>query len=100
MRTAFIDSSVLFAAALSPTGASHEVLREHLRGHVILVFSPFVLSETERNLRLKHPATLPVLHELLDALSLDLVNPTREEVAEAARYTFLKDAPIVAAAKK
>ena len=100
MRTAFIDSSVLFAAALSPTGASHEVLREHIRGQVTLVLSSFVLHETQRNLTRKPPPALPLLLDLVQALSLELVNPTPVEVANAATYTFPKDAPIVAAAKK
>ena len=100
MRTAFLDSSVLFAAALSPTGASHELLRERLRGQVTLVLSSFVVHETHRNLALKHPAALPLLLDLVHALSFDLVDPTPAEVAEAATYTFPKDAPIVAAAKK
>jgi predicted nucleic acid-binding protein len=99
MRTAFVDSSVLFAAALSRTGASHELLRESIRGNVTLVLSAFVVGETERNVRLKHPIALPVLHALFDALSFGLVNPTPGEVAEAATYTFPKDAPIIAAAK-
>jgi len=76
----------LFAAALSPTGASRELLRESIRGNVALVLSNFVLAEAERNLMLKRP----------DALA----DPTSEEVAEAATYTVLKDAPIVAAARK
>ena len=76
----------MFAAALSPTGASRELLRESIRGNVALVLSNFVLAEAERNLMLKRP----------DALA----DPTSEEVAEAATYTVLKDAPIVAAARK
>ena len=100
MITAFADTNVLFAAALSPTGASRELLRESIRGNVALVLSNFVLAEAERNLMLKRPDAFAVLQGILDALPFALADPTSEEVAEAATYTVLKDAPIVAAARK
>jgi len=67
------------------------------------VISDTVRAETERNL-----ASLPrraaeavlVFQQLLDAVPFVLSNPTTEEIAEAATYTVLKDAPIVAAAKR
>lgn len=100
MISAFVDTSVLFAAALSGTGASRELLRESIRGNIALVLSNFVVAEAERNLMRKRPDAFSVLQNILDAVSFTLANPTVEQVAEAATYTFLKDAPIVAAATK
>jgi len=52
---AFVEASVLFAAALSATGASRELLRESIRGNVELVISDMVIEEAKRNLILKRP---------------------------------------------
>ncbi|HKP51924.1 MAG TPA: PIN domain-containing protein [Chloroflexia bacterium] len=100
MIRAFVDSSVLFSACLSTTGASREVLREGAIGNVMLVISEDVVDETERNLLKKRSDALPVLYNLLSFFDIEVVNPTAQEVSEAAQYTMYKDAPIVAAAKK
>ena len=100
MIRAFIDSSLFFAASLSSHGASNEILQAAVRGNVLLVISNLVREETERNLRDTVPHVLAAFHAFLDAVPFELSNPTAQEVAEAAGYTFLKDAPIVAAAKK
>lgn len=100
MITAFIDANVLFAAALSPRGASHEILRQSVRGNVSLISSKYVIEEAKRNLAAKYPEALPVLFELLEALDLTLINPTKEQVVASAVYTELKDAPVVAAARQ
>lgn len=96
----FLDANVFFAAAWSPQGASAEILRQGTRGEVELITSEFVLEEVRRNIEQKRPDALPLLVELLDALDLTLVNPSRSEVERAAQYTILKDAPVVAAAKR
>src|SRR6266487_2972413 len=100
MIRAFVDSSVLFSACLSTQGASHEIIRESLRGHVALVISRLVLKEAKRNLAQKAPQAVLLFTQLLTAISFQIVRPTKQEVLQAAAYTELKDAPIVAAAKK
>jgi predicted nucleic acid-binding protein len=100
MIRAFIDSSVFFSACLSPQGASQAILLEGVRGHVTLVISDDVLVETERNLTESVPHILPAFHSFLEAIAFDIVNPTAQQVAAAKTYTYPKDAPIVAAAKK
>ncbi len=100
MTRAFIDASVLFAASYSSAGASREIIRLAFQGEVQLVISDDVLREAEKNLALKYPIAVAVLHEVVEALPLDEVVPTAEEVQQAASYTAAKDAPIVAAAKK
>ena len=100
MIRAFIDASVLYAASASPTGASREALRQAIRGHVVLVVSKLVLVEVERNLTDKSPEALPAFLQIPGVIPFELVRPTKRQVLQAAAYTALKDAPIVAAARK
>jgi len=100
MIRAFIDASVLIAASYSPTGASREIIRQAIRGKVALVASKLVLEETTENLRAKAPEALVYLQQLLGVVPFELVQPTKLQVSRAASYTALKDAPIVAAAKR
>ena len=58
MIRAFLDTSVLYAAAYSETGASREILRQAIRGAVGLVISQLVLEEARRNLQAKAPEVL------------------------------------------
>jgi predicted nucleic acid-binding protein len=100
MIRAFIDASVLFAASLSPTGASREIIRQAVRGQVTLVASKLVYEEVEKNLADKAPAALPAFRQFLATVPFETVRPTKRQVLQAARYSALKDAPIVAAAKR
>ncbi len=99
MITAFIDSSVFFAACLSQRGASYEILHAGVRGQVLLVISDDVVAETTSNLAAKVPQVLPAFQGFLEAIAFVVVNPTTQAIAAASRYTYAKDAPIVAAAK-
>lgn len=98
MISAFVDSSVLFAAALSSSGASREILRYGIRGTVDLTISDLVLEEVRRNLVAKRPKAVTLMEVLIEAVRFRVVNPSKRDVARAAQYTALKDAPIVAAA--
>jgi predicted nucleic acid-binding protein len=98
LSKAFIDSSVLMAAAISPTGAGRELLNQGFVGQVDLSISTDVLQETERNLQLKAPRALPDFYRFRNALAGKLVQPTRTQILRAARVVEAKDAPIVAAA--
>lgn len=101
MIRAFIDASVLFAAAYSSTGSARDLINLGLEQKVVLVLSSHVTGEVQRNLSRKHPERLSTFDQLLETANFEeVVKPTREEVLEAARYTALKDAPIVAAAIK
>jgi predicted nucleic acid-binding protein len=100
MTRAFIDASVLIAACYSSTGASREIILQSIRGNVSLVISELVIQEVERNLTNKAPEALPAFHRFLDAVTFEFVRPTKHQVLQAAAYTALKDAPIVAAAIK
>jgi predicted nucleic acid-binding protein len=97
---AFIDASVLFAAAYSSTGASREIIRYALRGQVTLIISEFVLEEAERNLASKVPAAVDIFRQLIQAIPFEVSEPTAEEVRQAEAYTAHKDAPVIAAARR
>jgi len=100
MIRAFVDASVLFAAAYSETGASREIIRQAIRDKIRLVASQLVFEEARRNLQDKAPEVVADFENLRDAVGFEIVRPTKGEVEEALQYTAAKDAPIVAAARK
>ena len=96
----FIDSSVLFAAALSDRGPARELIVRGLQGDLHLFISSLVLEETERNLLEKAPRALGPFGLLREALGAGVVDPSRASVIRVAKVVNLKDAPIVSAALK
>jgi predicted nucleic acid-binding protein len=101
MIRVFADTSALFAAMLSPRGAMSELIRIGIRGELQIVVSADVLTELERNLRNKAPASLPLIENLVDDYLFELAPPlSKEEVHQAEAYVVAKDAYIVAAAIK
>jgi putative PIN family toxin of toxin-antitoxin system len=103
MITVFIDSSVLFAASLSTTGASAEIIRQGLRGEIAITVSDVVLEETRRNLSQlprRSDEALAQLERFLTVTAFTQVEATKKQIERAAKYTVAKDAPIIAAAKK
>lgn len=96
----FLDSTVLFSACVSESGASREIIRWGMRAKVEIILSDLVLLEVRRNLKQKHPQGLLYLQQIEDNLLYFLVIPTLENIREAQTYTEFKDAPIVAAAKQ
>jgi len=100
MIRAFLDTSVLFAAAYSETGASREIIRQAIRGGIGLVTSQLVLEEARRNLQAKAPEVLSDLDRLCEAVGFEIVRPTKRDIKVAMQYIVPKDAPIVAAAKR
>jgi predicted nucleic acid-binding protein len=99
-RRIFLDSSVLYAAAFSPTGPARRLILKGLQGSITLCISDLVLEETKRNLTKNVPLALPPFTILAELLSPGLINPTTAAVRKAAQIVHLKDAPIVAAAAK
>lgn len=100
MNRVFVDASVLFAAADSPSGGSREIIRRGLQRELVLVISDFAIEEARRNLTAKRPDAVPALESVLEAVPFTIVDATTRQVRAAAAYTELKDAPIVAAAKR
>jgi predicted nucleic acid-binding protein len=99
-RRIFLDSSVLYAAAFSPTGPARRLVLKGIEGSINLAISDLVLEETKRNLTKNAPVALPYFTTLADFFSPVIINPTKAEVLKAAQIVHLKDAPIVAAAAK
>lgn len=96
----FIDSSVLFSAANSERGHSRDLVIMSARGELVIVLSHYVLEETRRNLaNLKEPKDME-LEYLLSKVELEIVTVDRDDIFRAMEKTVLKDAPIIAAAKK
>jgi putative PIN family toxin of toxin-antitoxin system len=98
MIRAFVDADVLFSASYSSAGASREIIRLALRGHVQLIISDDVLDEAERNLASKYPETVEVFEQTIDSVPFEKVSASPEQVQKAAKYTRSKDAHVVAAA--
>ncbi|MGD2158995.1 MAG: PIN domain-containing protein [Anaerolineales bacterium] len=96
----FVDSSVLFAAAYSATGHSRDLILMAAREEITLVISHLVLAETRRNLFESAPEVLNYLDLVIDNIPFESIQPTKREVIAASEFVVLKDAPIVAAAKK
>jgi predicted nucleic acid-binding protein len=99
-RRIFLDSSVLYAAAFSPTGPARRLILRGLEGSVTLVISDLVLEETKRNLTKNAPLALPSFSLIADLFAPYITRPSKAEVLQAAKIVHLKDAPIVAAAAK
>jgi len=100
LRRIFLDSSVLYAAAFSPTGSARRLILKGIEGSITLVISDLVLEETKRNLTKNAPLALSYFNRLADLFSPVIVRPTKAEVLKAAQIVHLKDAAIVAAAAK
>lgn len=95
----FIDSSVLFAAAASATGAGRALIILAELGLLRLVVCPQIFDEVERNLQAKAPAALPYFQRLRTILNWEVVkDPTPEQVQGCLGIIAAKDAPILAAA--
>lgn len=97
VKTVFVDSSVLFTATNSPTGGSAKLFTIK---EIKLLVSPWVLTETERNVRAK-------LHEYHLERFFNLVGQTQifkaqfdiKLLQKAQRFIAQKDAVILAEAK-
>ena len=100
MNRVFPDSSVFFSACYLASGHSRDLLLMALRDEILLVCSNYVIQETRRNLDKLSSDHLVFLDFILDNLPLELIKPTKAEVLAAAEHIALKDAPIVAAAKR
>ena len=66
----YIDSDVLLAAAASPEGASHIIIKLSELTLIEGVISEAVLIEVERNLMAKLPAAMPAYRVLLQSAKL------------------------------
>lgn len=99
MLRVFIDTSVIYAAIHSSTGASHELFRLALENQCQIVISEYILVEAKRNISAKIPMYLSAFEALLTALEPEILPfPPLKLVRSVETYIVPKDAPIVAAA--
>jgi predicted nucleic acid-binding protein len=97
----FIDTSVLIAGLASVTGGSASVLDLGEAGVIKLVISRQVLVEADRNVTTKLPRMVDRFRRFIRRLSPVIVDdPSPAEIQAAALVIHIKDAPILAAAKK
>lgn len=95
--SAFVDSTVLFSASVSATGASRLVVDRGVSHQFDLIISTLVLRETEENLTDKRPSALPQFAIYRSGIT-KIVDPPVALVRLAMQVVAAKDAPIVAAA--
>jgi len=100
MIRVFLDSSVLFSAAYSSRGHSRDLVIMAAREEFTAVISHIVVDEVRRNLIEIDPELAVYLDLVLEAIPFEFVRPSRQDVVGAAKHVALKDAPIVAAAKR
>jgi len=96
----FLDSSVVFAAVLSPTGGARKLFLLAEAGVLCLVVSPDILRECEDVARRKSPSSLPLLAQLLASCAVETSPaPTRRQIERAKRHIrYLPDAHVLAGA--
>ena len=96
----FVDSSELFAAAYSSRGFSRDIILKGVKEDIKLVVSKLVFAEVALNLEKDAKDKLYLLEFIKEFVPFEFVRATKKDVLSAAKYVELKDAPIVAAAKK
>jgi predicted nucleic acid-binding protein len=96
----FLDTSVIFAAVLSPNGGARMVFRLGEIEYLQLMAGKQALKECEEVVRRKAPETLPELAVLLDVVNLVVAPEASAEHLERARalVTYPPDALILAEA--
>jgi predicted nucleic acid-binding protein len=96
----FLDSSVVFAAVLSPTGGARKLFLLGEAGLLCLVVGPTVLRECEEVVRRKIPVSLSTLAQLLSNASLETSpTPNLQQIAAAEVYVqYTPEAHVLAEA--
>ena len=96
----FLDTSVLFAAVLSPTGGARKLFQLGEAGVLRLFVGPTVLNEADEVVRRKAIASRPMVAQLLDAGRVTISSaPTKKQVARARQYVqYAPDARVLAEA--
>lgn len=96
----FLDTSVIIAAVLSPTGGARKLFQLGEAGVLQLAVGPTVLRECEEVVRRKVPDSLPTLAQLLASASLETTPvPTKKLIRAAKTHVqYSPDANVLAEA--
>ena len=99
-RRVFLDTSVVFAAVLSPTGGARKLFLLAEVGLIHLVIGPTVLQECDEVIRRKAPGSLPRLAQMLDASRTETSSaPSKRQIKAAREYVqYAPDANVLAEA--
>ena len=84
-RKVFLDTSVVFAAVLSPTGGARKLFQLGEAGLLRLLIGPNVLRECDEVVRRKTPASLPILAQLLEIGRVETTPAPTRKMVEIAR---------------
>ena len=96
----FLDTSVLFAAVLSPTGGARKLFLLAEAGVLRLVVGPTVLTECDEVIRRKAPGSSPRLAQLLAGAQTETsAAPTKRQIKTAQSCVrYAPDARVLAEA--
>ena len=96
----FLDTSVVFAAVLSPTGGARKLFQLGETGLLKLFIGPTVLRECDEVVRRKTPASLPTLAQLLEIGRVEITPAPTSKMIEIARSMvgYAPDAYVLAEA--
>jgi predicted nucleic acid-binding protein len=94
----FLDTSVVFAAVLSPSGGSRKLFLLAEAGVLKLMVGPTVLQECDEVIRRKIPGSLPKLAQLLAAAQTETAAPaSKRQIKTAQSYVrYIPDAHVLA----
>lgn len=84
-RKVFLDTSVVFAAVLSPTGGARKLFQLGEAGLLRLFIGRNVLRECDEVVRRKAPASLPTLAQLLEIGRVETTPAPTRKMVEIAR---------------
>ena len=96
---AFIDSSVFFAAVLSPSGGSFRIFREARSRGITLCVTRYIIDEVRAGLKERYPESMEDFHSFFVHFPILVIPDPPERVAR--KYLGLvhpDDLPIVAGA--
>ena len=96
----FLDTSVIIAAVMSPTGGARLLFHLAHAGTVKLLVGSGVLQEAEEVIRRKAPELLGLLAQLLDEAGIEISTPPTAAQQKKARslLSYLPDADVLAQA--
>ena len=87
----FLDTSVIIAAVLSPSGGARQIFLLGEAGVLDLIVGPNVLREADEVVRRKAPGSLPLLAQLLTAGRVEISSkPTTKQIEIAQTLVMYK----------
>lgn len=92
------DTSVLFAALTSESGASRQLLFAAYRTEIQPITCNYIIDEVVRNLTRKAPQAIPYFEQVLTLINWQFIELADDQVLDVSRTVEGKDAPIIASA--